>query len=208
MATAVRLSTVALFSVGDFGHRVNDVVASALPASHNVPTSELDEAFAGRPDIVVAALWRADHAVCERADRLAHDTGVAWLPVVQDHAVLRVGPLVLPGAGPCFRCFDRRKQQHDAHGNSSSVVRAAYERDPKLGPAGHLPFHVRVAGGLAVDQLQRPAAGHVVTVRLPDLSLSRDRVVSEHACRRCRETPPRLDVRALLPERFTKRNHG
>ncbi|MFZ4246355.1 TOMM precursor leader peptide-binding protein [Streptomyces griseoincarnatus] len=208
MATALRLSTVSLFSGGHFGHRVNEVVASTLSAPRTTRAVKVEEAFAGLPDVVVAALWRADHNLCEHADRLAHDLGVPWLPVVQDNASLRVGPLVVPGAGPCFRCFDRRAIQHDPHWESSSVVRAAYEQDPELGPAGFLPHHARVAGGLAADLVQRVTTGYVITVRLPDLSFSRDLVVAEHACHRCRRTPDPGDVRDLLHERLTKRNHG
>ncbi|GLW13004.1 hypothetical protein Misp01_81320 [Microtetraspora sp. NBRC 13810] len=203
MAAALRLSKAVLFSGGEFGHQVNAVLETCLPAARILRGTDLDESFAMRPDVVVAALWRADHALCERADRLAHETRVPWLPVVLDHLTLRVGPFVMPGDGPCFRCFERRAVQHDPHWDTTPALRAGYERDRTLGPRGSLPQHARLAAGLAAGLLRqsaagRPSPGHLVTVALPTLAVSRHHVVAEHACPRCREAPAERDLRALL----------
>ncbi|MEU4266228.1 TOMM precursor leader peptide-binding protein [Streptomyces argenteolus] len=164
---------------------------------------DVEAAFAGRPDVVVASIWRSDHLLCERADELAHASGVPWLPVVLDHSVLRIGPFVAPGDGPCFRCLDQRRIQHDHQWDSSHVLRAAYERDRTLGPEGFLPQHARLAAGAAARLLNRAAsgiatAGQVVTIQLSALTLSLDRVVAVHGCDRCREAPVREDLISLL----------
>ncbi|GAA3782514.1 hypothetical protein GCM10022225_83560 [Plantactinospora mayteni] len=203
MAAAVRLSQVVLLASGEFGRRLTDVLQGCLPAERVRPAQTLEESFASRPDVVVAALWRADHTMCERADILAHKAGVSWLPVVLDHLTLRVGPFVSPGQGPCFRCFERRAAQHDPHWDSTPALRAGYERDQTLGPRGILPQHTRLAAGVAAGLLRQtaagnPPAGRLVTVALPKMTVQRHHVVAEHACSRCRTTPTRGGLTALL----------
>jgi bacteriocin biosynthesis cyclodehydratase domain-containing protein len=203
VAPAFRLSTAALLATGEFGRQVNETLERSLPRPRTASGERMEAAFAGRPDVVVASLWRADHVLCERADELAHTYGVPWLPVVLDHSVLRIGPFVAPGGGPCFRCFDQRLVQHDHQWDSSHVLRAAYERDHTLGPEGFLPQHARVAAASAVRLLNRaasgmPTAGQVLTIQLSTLTLSFDHVVPVHGCDRCRDAPVAADLKSLL----------
>lgn len=203
MAPALRLKTVSVASSGKFGQQVADRLPSCLPDSATVAVADLPEAFAGNPDAVVYAMWRADAEAGARADELAHDRGIPWMPVVLDHLTLRMGPVTLPGEGPCFRCFDSRLVQHDIHGETTAALRKAYARAPSLGPSGFLPHQARLAAGLAAGLLSGTLAGtsppgQVVTVRLPRLEISRDSVVTVHGCPRCRTEPPPRDVPALL----------
>ncbi|GGW85961.1 hypothetical protein GCM10010297_03490 [Streptomyces malachitofuscus] len=203
MASALRLKTAALFSSGEFGGQVTTVLQQCLPGTRMKHSTDVEQSFDERPDVVVAALWRADHVIGERADLRAHETGVPWLPVVLDHSVLRIGPFVSPGSGPCFRCFDQRLVQHDHQWESTRVLRSAYERDATVGPDGFLPSHARLAAGTAAGLLRRTAAGadtagQVVTIPLSGLAVSLDRVVGVHACGRCRPSPPVRDLMSLL----------
>jgi hypothetical protein len=62
------------------------------------------------PDLVV--LVRAAAADSVAAERLLA-ADVPHLSVVVREAGLAVGPLVLPGAGPCLRCLDLHRTDHD-----------------------------------------------------------------------------------------------
>jgi len=65
---------------------------------------------AGRPDVVVLVRPAAADSVA--AGRLLA-TDVAHLSVVVREAGLIVGPLVVPGAGPCLRCLDLHRTDRD-----------------------------------------------------------------------------------------------
>lgn len=217
MAAAVRVDREenALISAGPFGSRVAALLTAALggPTSTHEP-QDVVEVFRSRPKAVVASLSTLDPAWCDVADACAHETGTPWLPVAMDHPYLRVGPWTVPGSGPCFRCYDGRRIQHDHQWESSRVLRAEYGRDPEAGPAGHLPQHARLAAGIAAAALEPGGTtgfppGRVVSVRLPRQSVTTDRVLAIHGCERCRE-PGRPDgpLRSLRRPVLQEARHG
>ncbi|MFW6692190.1 TOMM precursor leader peptide-binding protein [Streptomyces sp. MAR4 CNX-425] len=203
MAAALRLNTIAMAATGEFGRQVIDFLETCHPGERAVRHADFTSAFDAQPDMVTFALWRADAGLAGRAEHAAHENGIPWLPVVLDHLTIRIGPLVVPGSGPCFTCFDARLVQHDRHWESTAALRAGYEGDRALGPRGFLPQHARTAAGWAAGMLAQSAAGslppgHVVTLALPSLDVSRDQVVAVGSCRRCRETPAPRDMTTLL----------
>jgi bacteriocin biosynthesis cyclodehydratase domain-containing protein len=198
----IRLSAIGL---GPFGERVAELLARQYPAAVTSDAAGLEGAFATAPGAVVVALWRPSPVLCEQADRLAFQNQVPWLAVTMEHPVIRIGPLVVPGAGPCFDCYRRRRIQHDTQGAATSALYAAYERDPSIGPAGYLPHHARLAAATAAQLLARtgllppgpdarsaehrppadPPVGQVVTLRLLRRGVSMSRVIGCHDCDRC-----------------------
>ncbi|MBE1583071.1 TOMM precursor leader peptide-binding protein [Nonomuraea angiospora] len=217
MAATVRVIAV---GQGPFGARVADRLRDRPPGARftadgldaRFTAGDLDAVFAAGAQVVVVALWRPAPGLCERADELAHATGTAWLPVVMEDASIVVGPLVRPGSGPCFRCFADRRVQHDPRWHRTRARYAAYDSDPALGPAGFRPRHADVAAtaarlllrpagdgpGRAARDAARDAAGAVITLSVPGLSVSRDRVVACHGCDRCGRQRPVRDLRRLL----------
>jgi len=183
MAPAVRLSVVA---TGPFGRRV----AELLP--------ELDT------DAVVAALWRPSPALCERLDAEAFRDGRPWLPIVYDNPHVRVGPLVRPPYGPCFRCYTARETQHDDRHRLTAAVGRAYDADPELGSAAFLPHHARLAAGLAAMVLGGGHDGQVLTADGYG-SVTADTVVTCEGCPRAHPSPARARLSATLDRLFTGR---
>ncbi|MCQ4042782.1 TOMM precursor leader peptide-binding protein [Streptantibioticus rubrisoli] len=149
--------------------------------------ADLAAAFQRPAALVALAAWRPVAGACELADQYAFRNGTAWLPVVLDHPVLRVGPLVQPPCAPCYRCFRRRQLQHDAEHRTTSLLHAAYEGDSGLGPRGYLPYQARMAAALAADLAAAgmAAVGEVRELNLFDQRLHLSRVVPCHDCRRC-----------------------
>jgi bacteriocin biosynthesis cyclodehydratase domain-containing protein len=170
VATAVRLTmpTMADAGYGDFGSRVIELLA-------------------GRRDtgVAVVALSRPAPALCEQADELAHRTGTAWLPVVAETTVIRVGPYVRPGAAPCFACYAERRSQHDRHRLRTEILHRAYDRDDELAPTGFLPHTARLAVAGARLALKRAIPGEVITLRTDDARVSADTVRPRSSCIRC-----------------------
>jgi bacteriocin biosynthesis cyclodehydratase domain-containing protein len=179
----------ALISMGDFG----GAVARNLLRRPDCAAWPLDleSAFSGPADVVVIAMWRQDGAVCETADDLAFQFSRPWLPITMDHPRVRIGPLVVPGTGPCYGCFLERRAQHDAQLAITSALNGAYRDDPDAGPRGYLDHHARLAAGLAqltIESLRRgPAdsAGRVLSFNVLRRGIRAHRVLGCGDCRRC-----------------------
>jgi bacteriocin biosynthesis cyclodehydratase domain-containing protein len=205
MAGAIRVTRappacLAVASTGQFGERVSTFLAATRPGCREFSPrrSELTDAFAGS-SMVVLALWRPDQKLCESADELSFRHRVPWLPIIMEHPVIRVGPMVRPPAGPCFGCYARRRVQHDPDRWASAILGEAYSNDPSSGPEGYLPHHARMTAALALAMLARPAihdegqvAGDVTTIRLfaGAGGLRTWPVIACHGCDRCRPGTP------------------
>lgn len=189
MAAALRVTggpVWALAGLGGFGERVTDLLAGLAPGpTVTVSPDDLPAAFAGGADVVLLALFRPAPALCESADALSHASGVPWLPVVAEHPEVRVGPWVVPGAGPCFACCRARRVQHDRDWAATRALHAAYDADGRLGPGGFLPHQARLAAALAAGAPGTWAPGTVVHASLYDPALDRARVLARHGCPRC-----------------------
>jgi bacteriocin biosynthesis cyclodehydratase domain-containing protein len=203
MADSLRLthaasSRVVIGGVGEFGRRVAGFMSAWLSEARMfTPGSDIGAAFSAQADAVVLALWRQEPALCEMADELSFRNLVPWLPVIMEHPVIRIGPLVRPRTGPCYGCYARRKAQHDRQPWITAALEAGYRRDQDCGPKGYLPHQARMAAALALQALsegmasacwpgQSPLEGAVVTtVGLVSGGLQANSVVAGHNCDRC-----------------------
>jgi bacteriocin biosynthesis cyclodehydratase domain-containing protein len=204
---------LAVAAVGPFGERTAEHLTKAVPGARLVAASDIVNAFAVARDAVVIALWRPEPGLCELADEVAHRYATPWLPVTMDHPVIRVGPLVLPGCGPCFRCYQRRRQQHDTQPAASAALIAAYAANAAEGPAGYLPHHARIAAGMVSEMLrgiagggERRVHGHVpgsvTTIRLFGRGITTNLVVQCHDCLRCGGSPGPVGELETVLSRF------
>ena len=146
-------TSLSVIGLGPFGERVAQHLLGTRPDAKRVAAADLGNAFTATGEAVVLALWRPEPELCEQADELSWRRGVPWLPVVMDHRAVSVGPLVSQ-PGPCFRCYRRRREQHDVQPAATAALLAAYARDAGAGPAGYLPHHARMAAGLATQMLR------------------------------------------------------
>ncbi|WP_018680253.1 TOMM precursor leader peptide-binding protein [Actinokineospora enzanensis] len=198
MAATVRLTRHAgCVGVGAFGHHVVDLLTAPghRATRHH---EDLDQVFAADVDLVTLVLDRPTPSLSARADELAFRHGVAWLPVVVEHPVVRVGPLVRPPHGPCADCFRRRQAQHDTRGRESAALAAAYRRDPGLGPTGHLPHHVRLVAAVARHAMATGLPdGELLSVWLLDHEITTARVLPCHDCPRCGAPGPTRSITAF-----------
>jgi bacteriocin biosynthesis cyclodehydratase domain-containing protein len=188
----------AVVPVGPFGSRVVEFLGSGARDCVVVPGAAVEEAFRTTADMVLLAMWRPCPSLCARADQMSYATGRPWLPVMADSAAIHVGPLVRPPGAPCYRCCLRRQAQHDSHWDVTVALHDAFERDTRLGPAGYLPHHARLAAGVAADLIDAalaPGAAEadpaVVTISLPDCVPSTTTVVPCHDCARCHKNDTR-----------------
>lgn len=230
MATAVRVTPgvacrtprhPAVIGVGPFGERVAALLGSLYPGSRPVRASWLVSALGADFDALVVAAWRPVPSVWQQADELAWRQGQPWLAITMEHPVIRIGPLVVPPYGPCFRCYALRRVDHDDQRSATAALRAAYDSDPELGPVGYLPHHARLASGIAAHMLSslEPMRSHdvtaqhgcvttglgdvrpvgcVVTTSLLTGTIRREHVIAYHGCSRCSKPERQEGVAELL----------
>ena len=196
--------------------------AAEFPAT----ASGIGAAFAAGPGAVVLASWRPEPDLCELADQLSFRQLVPWLPVIMEHPVVRIGPLVDPAAGPCFGCYSRRRAQHDRQPWITATLQASSRCDDSWSPVGYLPHQARMAAAVAVrtlsDRLGKPGspagsqlAGEVTTIGLSTGSLQANPVIACHNCDRCAaagsgetRAPARLARLAALAASLQDRTEG
>jgi bacteriocin biosynthesis cyclodehydratase domain-containing protein len=198
VATAVHVTRTRQFAyvgAGPFGRRVVEFLAELGDAHATHSQEEVEAALAADAGSVAVAMWRPDPDLCEQADAAAYRIGRPWLPIVMEHPVIYVGPVIQPPHGPCFRCMLRRRAQHDVHHAATAAVHAAYAADRNRGPAGYLPQHARMAAAVAHRMLWHPGVPisdgsgvgrNVVMLMLDDGLLMTYPVIRCGDCRRCR----------------------
>lgn len=202
MADSLRLTDatspqIMIGGLGEFGRRMVALLSAWLPEAQEFEVvSGISTAFSSGADMVVLALWRPEPELCEMADELSFRNLVAWLPVIMEDPVVRVGPFVNPTTGPCFRCYSRRRAQHDRQPWVTAALLAGYRRDDGWGPVGYLPHQARMASAVALRTLSECALvsrskgenwieGEVTTIGLATCSLQANPVITCHNCDRC-----------------------
>jgi bacteriocin biosynthesis cyclodehydratase domain-containing protein len=193
-----RSKQCAYVGAGPFGRRVTDILAELGGASGTDGEEDIGAALAADARMAAVALWRPDPDLCEQADAAAYRTGRPWLPIVMEHPVVYIGPVIRPPYGPCFSCMRRRRVQHDPHYAATAAVYAAYAADQDCGPAGYLPHHARMAAAVAHRLLRQSAVipdslnadSDVVVLTLADSRIVTRRVVRCGDCQRCHGGQP------------------
>ena len=186
------MTSVRVVAVGGFGEEVAARVAATLDAT--VVRSWEDDGCADAAVWLLAA-WRPAPELASRLDAFAFAHRTPWIPVVAEHPYLVVGPTVVPGVGPCYRCFRRRLSQHGVDDELTELLHAHYDADPAAGPHGHLPAVATVAAAMACEAIERVArepeaeAGRVRRLDLQTLHLLAGSVVGVHGCPRCGGVP-------------------
>jgi bacteriocin biosynthesis cyclodehydratase domain-containing protein len=179
-----------LFGEGRFGAAVVAALAAELPVRHRgsllADVPRLPDLVAGA-GFVGVALWRPYRGALDALDDACARAGVPWSVVIVDRSRLQCGPVVSPGAGPCHRCVERRRQAHWRAPDREDELEQALAADAGLGIAGFLPSAV----GIAAAALRLDAREHAVAagrLRITDLlhgTCEETRAVGVHGCARC-----------------------
>ncbi|WP_053690380.1 TOMM precursor leader peptide-binding protein [Streptomyces sp. WM6372] len=190
------MTKVHVLAVGDFGTAVADRLLQERPeiaVTSDVKNSLEFSSVWPEARVRILASWRETPRLAEMLDARSADWGTPWFPVVAEHPRLRIGPVVVPGEGACYRCFRQRRGQHERDNSHTATLHAYYDASPTAGTAGFLPHHVDMAAGMALDVLRRLEAGE--TERLAgnvrhwhvlEQHMTGARVVGVHGCDRCR----------------------
>src|SRR5215471_13949202 len=184
---------VHLLSVGAVGRAVarylktfrSDVVETTV-SNHTVPIPELWPASR----LTVIAGWRPTPTLCELVEELSYQWQRPFVPLFQASTVLRVGPVVIPGHGPCWTCWTQRCRQHAEWPEADALIFEHYAQQSEAGPSGFLePFAMMGAERVScvIDQLSTSNAvgGNIWQIDILTRDITVSRVVGLHACPRC-----------------------
>ncbi|PVE10731.1 TOMM precursor leader peptide-binding protein [Streptomyces scopuliridis] len=192
-------AALSLIAVGGFGERTAQLLSAQFTGSAVLSPDDVEQAFGTVRGTVVLTAQNPAPRLCERLDNLAYRFSRPWLPVVMDNSVVRVGPLIRPPYGPCFRCFQGRRAQHDREAAATALLHHSYDAGQQPGPGGFLPHHARLAAAVAATCLRAvpeagapdgPDDGIVTTIRLREWGIDRNHVVPRHSCPRCGPSAP------------------
>jgi bacteriocin biosynthesis cyclodehydratase domain-containing protein len=178
--------------VGPFGHAVADRLRDLCTDVEIAGTAAaVVRPRVPEPHLNLLIAWRRVRRMEPEFDEEAFRTGQPWLPVILDHPMLEIGPVVVPGVGPCHGCYRGRMAQHDPAGAFRAIVDAHYDEDPSAGPDGYLPSTALFAAATVADVVDRlrtapeKEAGRIRQLDVPTQTLWSGRVVGVHGCPRC-----------------------
>ena len=125
---------------------------------------------------------------CDRLDQICNDVKVPWSCVYLMDGTLWSGPLVIPGFGPCYRCFRRRYLTHANGADREIGLMRAYMKNPDWGPSGFLSPMVWMAASILMTdaQVKTEQAGKIRRFDFFDGSVVDTKVIAVHNCVRCR----------------------
>lgn len=183
---------------GNFGQ----AVATALASDVGVRCSPLtDDLLADpiahllpRPSLVALVGNRPLRPDLLRLDECLWHSGIAWTACEFNDTRLLLGPNILPGVSPCFRCCSARYRGMTFE-KQALAEEAAFERhltvNRELQVRGFTPaiVHMAVAHIRAVRHDCAGRAGQLREILLPDISIRQGRAVALHGCRLCRPLP-------------------
>jgi len=183
---------VLVVSVGPFGGAVARHLRALRPdtaqmAVEGDPGSDLAWPPAR---LIVLAAWRPVPDLCERLDGFSHERRRPFVPAIADGATLSLGPVVVPGAAGCWRCWIQRTCQHAAGQNRRPALWQHYAQHAGDGPEGYLePFALMAAARLSatVEALDAGEAlpGQVWQIDMINRKITTSTVVGVHDCPRC-----------------------
>ena len=109
---------IACLSMGAFGAAASKYLQLLCPDSLMVePLSEGSIPAVKLANCRAAVLFteQLPPRVCEQLNDLAHQNQQVFLPVSLGASTLTIGPVVLPGMGACWQCWEQRSKQHARH---------------------------------------------------------------------------------------------
>ena len=184
---------VHVLQVGPFGNAIAEYLTTLrediVGTSVNNDILPLPEVWpASRMTVVVS--WRPAPTLCELVDELSHQWRRPFIPLVLESTEMRIGPVVVPGSGCCWRCWIRRQRQHASWPEARLALQEHYASHPQSGPKGYLaPFARMGAARLSVmiDEIdaEMDLAGTIWQINMLTRRITTSMAVGVHGCPQC-----------------------
>ncbi|AWK96227.1 TOMM precursor leader peptide-binding protein [Bacillus velezensis] len=188
------MKPIHLITTGSFGEEISkqfikrhqDTKVTALNENfHILPSDQFPSAR-----LHVFAAWRPSACISKQLDRLFFQWKEPWLPIIMEHPYLRIGPLIIPGKGPCFHCFHARLLQHSPVPEYLKKIDDHYAKHPEAGPKGYLRSFAGWSAAFVSIVLKsmedgESLAGSMWQTNVLTRDSFRSNTIGVHGCPRC-----------------------
>lgn len=187
-------NTVQLFVSGRFGEVVQEHL---LKCRDDVQCWAVSDdrlrallSFPRPAKMLAFVAWRPDPSRCELLDRIAHNSELPFVPLTIDTGKLQLGPVVVPGRGPCWTCWAQRSRENSAWPIAREALLDFYDTHPESGPEGYIETIAAVAASKMAQAITSLDSGHarpglVWQFDLVTRQIHTFTVVGRHDCQRC-----------------------
>jgi bacteriocin biosynthesis cyclodehydratase domain-containing protein len=178
-----------VLSVGAFGQAVSrylkDIVETVV-TERQLPMPEVWPASR----MLLLASWRPVPTLCELLGDLSFEWVLPFIPLILDSTSMRLGPVILPGAGSCWRCWLQRNKQHAQWPKEQLALLEHYATHAEAGPRGYLEaFAMMAAARLkwTISQLNSgsPMGGYIWKIDMVTREITASTVIGVHGCPQC-----------------------
>lgn len=188
--------TIYCFASGGFGEAVASVLRENFP--------EMIEVYSDTQNPIVASIetypqaqwhiltsWRPAARYCHAIEEISYRQKSIFIPVVMNGALLQIGPVVVPGTGACYSCYEKRFFQHTQLQSQFRDIYNYYDTHPESGPRGYLHAVADLAAMHVMQIMQRlerepeRVAGHLWQWNSMTFEGLESMVTGIHACPRC-----------------------
>lgn len=147
----------------------------------------------GRIHIVVTP--RREFHFPLRLQEYCFRTVTPFIPAALEGTRLVIGPVVVPGRGPCWSCYAARIRQHCGSEEINRELHKYYFEHPEAAPIGYLPSHSSLAANKLLEYIDRldrdpDIPGSLWECDLVKFRMAESRVVGVDFCARCGPSRP------------------
>jgi hypothetical protein len=182
--------SLATITRGDFGTAVRMGLTQLGLTLTEVTTGLLGSASAAESRTVIVLESRPARRLFSAVDEFVFRSGASWLPVINEHRQIRIGPLMVAPSGPCHLCYESRRLQHDRKAPLDFAIEDAWDDGAITGPGLFLPHHVSFAAAQIIEILCSTERGQF-TVLSKDRGIRhrfrQETIEAAHGCRRCHD---------------------
>jgi bacteriocin biosynthesis cyclodehydratase domain-containing protein len=183
-----------ILSRGAFGEAVTARLTRFLPDLVQISLEDATAAWPkARINLVVSG--QPIKALLRLLDEASFASQTPFIAVVMVGTRLQIGPIVWPGKGACYSCFEKRQLQHSLTPELDKALDLYYEANPARKLQGYLPAFAEIAA-LRVAQLvnllesegeetSQVVGGQVWQLDIISRQITTSTVVGIHGCVRC-----------------------
>lgn len=199
----IPLNHLHVVCVGAFGKTVAKCLASlhlSVRETHSDGSVSIDLDEWPTVGVEVIAASKPVPDLCNFIDRYSREHGRPVIPLVLDSSVLRLGPIIVPGIGGCWRCWQMRSLQHAKLLPERIALLQFYEANRLVEPQGFLePFAmigaVQIASAIQSRDHLNQIAGNIWQIDLFTREVTTGYLVGVDGCPYCGLDRP-LDSRS------------
>lgn len=192
--TSDRPVVLSILAPDEFGQAVGEALQELVPWAVQMTLSI--EQFLKTPDLpgaqayLLVAGYPASR-LCHILNDLSYTHQVPFLPAIISSPYLEIGPLVIPGSGACYACYECRFLQHTALPQVHKRRHQYYDTHPIPDPVGYLPPLAFLTATrlvqLLVQGLERPghAGGYYWRWNIVHAEAHQSHVIGMHGCMYC-----------------------